>query len=80
MSDRTGAKAVYVMDAQGEHVRKLAAGDEPSWSSDGRSIAFTRETNPPDIWVVNAAGGGLRNITRSRFAEFTPAWAPAKRR
>jgi len=54
-------------------------GDEPSWSSDGRSIAFTRETSPPDIYVVSVRGSALRNVTHSRFAEFTPAWAPAKR-
>ena len=70
---------MYVMDAQRGNARKVVTGDEPSWSSDGRSIAFTRETSPPDIYVVKAAGGGLKNLTHSGFAEFTPAWAPGKR-
>ena len=46
------------MDADGGNVRRIATGVEPTWSSDGRRIAFTRETSPPDIYVVNAAEEG----------------------
>ena len=78
---RGGAEAVYVMDADGSHVRRIAKGMEPTWSSDGKRIAFTSDlTSHSDIDVVSAAGGGVKKLTKTRFAEFSPAWAPSKRR
>ena len=58
-----------------------ATGIEPTWSSDGKRIAFTSDpTSHSDIFAVNASGGGLKKITKTRFAEFAPAWAPTRRR
>ena len=48
------------MGAQGGYARKVVTGDEPSWSSDGRSIAFTRESQP---------SGHLRGEASQRWSE-----------
>ena len=53
-SDRDGERAVYVADADGGDVRRIT-GDGfaaiPSWSPDGRTIAFVRaEPNRPKVW------------------------------
>ena len=46
---------------------------EPSWSPDGRKIAFERNSN--DIYVVNADGTGLTNITNTPHkGERSPDW------
>jgi dipeptidyl aminopeptidase/acylaminoacyl peptidase len=46
----------------------------PSWSPDGRRIAFARGA---DLFVVNADGTGLRPLSaRPRSVEADPAWAP----
>lgn len=57
----------------------------PSWSPDGNSLAFTRyrpngpdpeDDEPTDIYVMNADGSGVRNLTNSAADEHSPAWAP----
>jgi TolB protein len=58
-------------------VRRLAAGTQPNWSSDGRRIAFTNESSGRSaIYVVGSNGKGLKKLTHSHFSEYDPAWAP----
>jgi Tol biopolymer transport system component len=55
----------------------LVGSSAPSWSRDGR-LAFTR-TNAADdstnIWIANADGTGLSQLTTGDFDEF-PVWSP----
>lgn len=49
----------------------------PAWSPDGRRIAFvSNRDGSDDIFVVNADGSGLRNLTRSRGNDHNPVWSP----
>jgi Tol biopolymer transport system component len=43
-------------------------------------ITSGESSGPGDIYVVNAAGGGHRNLTRSRADDLEPAWSPNGRR
>jgi len=58
---------------------ELAAGAQPTWSPDGKRIAFTNVSRGRSaIYVVASDGGNSRKLTRqSRFTEYDPAWAPA---
>ena len=61
---------IYVMNADGSRKRNLtrrANDDYPTWSPDGRRIAFLRATGSYrhhgyHLYVVNADGSGLRNL------------------
>jgi WD40-like Beta Propeller Repeat len=85
-----GYNAIYVMDRDGSHPRRLTGArqdliDELSsqaWSPDGRKLAFARGPNmstargrPTSIFVMNANGTGLRQLTRNNRDD-DPAWSP----
>lgn len=53
----------------------------PSWSPDGTRLAFASyRSGGSDIYVVNADGSGLRNLSPNDFPaisyELSPAWSP----
>lgn len=54
-TDRNGQ--IAVMHADGGNARILVDGLMPSFSPDGKRIAFTRHQPHPGIWVVNVDGG-----------------------
>ena len=70
-SDRDGVRGVYIADDDGQHVRRVS-GEEyaaiPSWSPDGRTLAFVRaepdRTNVWNLWTLHLESGEMRQITR----------------
>src|SRR5579862_9777004 len=50
---------------------------DPTWSPDGKWIAFTMRG---DIWKVPAAGGAAVALTAGPAYHFEPAWSPDGRR
>lgn len=71
---------LFTVDAGGGSPQRLSTGHAlyPSWSPDGLQIAFTGPGS--HLWVVNADGTGLRQLTRETppgfFADLYPSWAP----
>lgn len=50
-----------------------------AWSPDGRRIAFSAFTagrSTAALFVMNADGTGLAQVTRGHLAEFSPTWSP----
>ena len=49
----------------------------PVWSPDGTRIAFdsTRSGNR-EVWVINADGSGLANVSNDPGQDYEPAWSP----
>jgi len=91
-SDRDGNSEIYVMDADGSDPVNLTnnpGGDwSPVWSPDGTRIAFGRnasfydstwsvhDSSTWEIYVMNADGSGLQNVTNDPHNDYGPAWSP----
>ncbi len=72
---------LYVMDSDGANAKKLTDtpffDEDPSWSPDGKSIAFVSDRDgSEDIFVANADGSNLRTLVQSRGRDISPAWMP----
>jgi TolB protein len=76
----SGNDDIYVMDSGGGNVRRLTDNPErdlfPTWSPDGRSIAFhsNREGQSSGLYVMEADGSNPRLLTSAGGSD--PAWSP----
>ncbi|MEJ2679572.1 MAG: DPP IV N-terminal domain-containing protein, partial [Gemmatimonadota bacterium] len=78
-----GEPVITIVDTNtGDKVKELrlaqlGAAFNPTWSPDGKQIAFVaNEGGFLNLWVINAAGGDLRQITHDQYAELHPDWSP----
>jgi Tol biopolymer transport system component len=81
VSRRDSDPGIYVMNADGTNVEKLADGatdnTTPSWSPDGERVVFGSEgALGTEIRVVNAEGTGERSVTDPPTEGIDPTWLP----
>ena len=85
LRDGYGVGRIASVRADGAEPRFLTADgaqldDEPSWSPDGATIAFTRTGGEAsgDVWLVAADGSGARPLMAAdpEGAQRGPAWSP----
>jgi Tol biopolymer transport system component len=86
-----GVTDLYIVDADGKNLRRLTNdlyGDlQPSWSPDGRTIAFATDREPPtditrlrfakwQIALIDAETGQIQVVPNQAGLNINPAWAP----
>ena len=89
-SERDGHRQIYVMDADGGNQRRLSNNPfcefDPSWSPDGKYIAFTstgRQNTAGGHWriyVMDADGGNKRRLSNGAVDDWDPSWSPDGKR
>lgn len=70
---------LYVMNSDGSHTVRVTDNEgqelEPTWSPDGRSLAFLCECNGnADIYSVHVDGTTQRRLTHYSGSDTSPAW------
>ncbi len=69
--------AIYRMKADGSGKRRLTRGKNdgsPSWSPKGDKLVISRFS---ELFTIRSDGTHPKRLTRSKGANFDPAWAPA---
>jgi len=72
------AAAVDYVEAVGTEQISSLENSYPAWSPDGSRIAFesTRDGPDADVFVMQADGTGVVQLTRNDAYDGTPAWSP----
>ncbi len=76
-----GGKEIYRLDVASGAASRLTDGGNnaaPSYSPDGRYIAFNspRNGNQSDIFIMNNDGSGQRQLTNDPEPDWQPRWEP----
>jgi Tol biopolymer transport system component len=78
-SNQTGHYEIWGGNADGSELRPLTqikGAGSPSWSPDGKLIAFDLHHELGlDIYLVNAESGTVRHLTRHRADDVVPSWS-----
>ena len=83
-SDRNGERGVYIANVDGTDAHRVTGAGFaalPSWSPDGRTLAFVRgEPERPrvwNLWLLDLATGATSRITSFRYGQtWSASWFP----
>jgi TolB protein len=78
--EKREVKEIYIADYDGANDRRMTVSRQlnltPSWSADGRAIAYTAFRPLPDIVVSFIYQGLLQNPTKGQGTNYVPVFSP----
>jgi TolB protein len=66
---------IYVINADGTGLWRIADGIDPTWSPDGKQLTFVRWREPRGVWVAEADGSNEWRAFDENQARW-PSWSP----
>jgi len=72
---------IYLMDIEGIHITQITNGEyaekNPSWSPDGKRIAFSfADGGSTTLYVIEVDGSGMMMLIDKPVQDWKPAWSP----
>ncbi len=78
-SGRAGANDIWVAQADGTELvqitRDLGGMEAPTWSPDGKWIAFSGGKQESNVWIVESSGSPSRQLTQGPGEAKVPSWS-----
>lgn len=81
VSDEAGNDEIYAVAPDGSNLRRLTWNTwewdrHPTWSPDGQRLLFysNRGDGRRQLWIMDADGSGLRNVSQNAFNDWDPVW------
>lgn len=81
VSPAPGNDEIFLIHADGTGLTQLTFNEwewdkHPSWSPDGSRMVFwsNRETRRQQIWIMNADGTNVHNLSNNDFNDWDPVW------
>ena len=71
-TSRAGGFRVMTIDADGGDPQEVTAGEDPSWSPDGRYLALSHRGR---LFIASKDGRSVKQLTGSRGDDTSPAWS-----
>ncbi len=70
-------RQLFILDANSMEPRALVQGHSPAWSPGGERIVFVSErVGTPQLYLTDAAGQSITQLTRTLSVKSAPAWSP----
>jgi len=72
-----GKNGIYTINPNGGGRAKVTRGDEPSYSPNGKRIAFAAsDGHDAEIYTINVGGGGKAKVTNNNTDDGSPSYSP----
>jgi len=68
---------IWMVDTTGSNLTQFGRGIGPVWSPDGTKVVFASNVSGNfDIWVMDADGGNVTQLTTHKENDVEPCWSP----
>lgn len=68
---------IWMVDIDGRNLTQFGEGIKPTWSPDGKHIAFYKKSGDYfNIWIMDSDGGNLTQFTAGEDNAIEPVWSP----